>query len=233
VALSDNFKMKSLKKRARDKDAKTNKSWGDRQKIEAVQSWVLLGNVALVSRLLSIPEVTIRSWKGTEWWNNLVEEIKTAERIEMSARLKKIVDASLIAVEDRLVNGDLVFDQKTGDFRRKAVNMKDAHKVAVDLMQRRDVLDKTAISGPVEEQNDDKLLKLAEKFAAFVTDKMEKKPEVLEMVEDITDLEVKGEDNAVHEKREEGLQTGERSVQQQTGTDQETIGTDSVAEGSE
>jgi len=190
MALTDTPSSRDRKPKNRSVAAGSNFQWSDKQKTEAVTSWLLLGNLALTSRILSIPEITLRVWKTTEWWKNLVEEIKTQENIQMSGRLKKIVDASLTAVEDRLVNGDWVYDNKTGQMMRKQVAMKDAHKVSTDLMDRQLALEKATKPVTQEEQNDDKLLKLAEKFAAFVTDKIEHK-ETLVVVEDISDVEVK------------------------------------------
>ena len=190
MALTDTPSSRDRTPKNRSTVAKTNVQWSDKQKMEAVTSWLLLGNLAMTSRLLSIPEITLRVWKTTEWWKNLAEEIKTQENIQMSGRLKKIVDASLTAVEDRLVNGDWMYDNKTGHMVRKQVAMKDAHKVSTDLMDRQLALEKATKPVTQEEQNDDKLLKLAEKFAAFVTDKIEHK-ETLEVVEDISDVEIK------------------------------------------
>ena len=171
MALTDNPNTKHRQPKIRSVDAGTNRSWSDKQKIEAVQSYLLLGNLALTSRILSIPEITLRVWKTSEWWKNAVEDIKTQETVQMSARLKKIVDASLVAVEDRLLNGDYVYDNKTQQMIRKQVNMRDAHKVAVDLMDKSAVLDK--VNGPVEQQqtDDQRLMKLAEKFADMVNKK--------------------------------------------------------------
>lgn len=193
MALTDTPSSRDRKPKNRSVAAGTNVQWSDKQKTEAVTSWLLLGNLAMTSRLLSIPEITLRVWKTTEWWKTLVEEIKTQENIQMSGRLKKIVDASLTAVEDRLVNGDWVYDNKTGQMMRKQVAMKDAHKVSTDLMDRQLALEKAIKPVSVEEQNDDKLLKLAEKFAAFVTQKIDHKEPPLEVVEDISDIEPKQE----------------------------------------
>ena len=224
MALTDNPNTKHRNPKIRSVEAATNKSWSDKQKLEAVQSWLLLGNLALTSRILAIPEVTLRVWKSSEWWKNAVEEIRLQDDMQMSARLKKIVDASLMAVEDRLINGDLMYDQKTGEMVRKQVNMRDAHKVAVDLMDKKAFLDKTAVPAQEEQKDEDRLLKLAEKFADFVTKKKD-------VVIDVSDVEIKEQD-AVHEEWEEGLQTGERAVQQPSGTDQSSVGTHDAAEGS-
>jgi hypothetical protein len=191
MSLSDNARGKTLLPKIRSATEGGKHHWSDKQKVEAVQSYLLLGNLALTSRLLSIPEITLRVWKTTEWWKGLVEDIKLQENMQMSGRLKKIVDASLTAVEDRLLNGDWMYDQKTGHMVRKQVGIKDAHKVATDLMDRQKIIEKTTNPVTQEEQNDDKLLKLAEKFAAFVTQKIEHKEQPVEVLDDITDLEVK------------------------------------------
>ena len=255
MALSDNDKMKDRKPKIRSVEATTNKSWSDKQKIEAVQSYLLLGNLALTSRILQIPEITLRVWKTTEWWKNVVDDMRQQESMEMSGRLRKIVDASLIAVEDRLINGDLMYDNKTGQMVRKPVNMRDAHKVAVDLMDKKKLLDKEATDGPQEQQDDDRLLKLAEKFASFVQNKIEKPVEIID-VEDVEikqdnseaegqahNLEVGGsspspatnqeeDTDAIHDQWETGLQERERAVQLEAGSAPRTVGTDSVASSS-
>lgn len=207
MALTDNPNTKKRNPPVRSIEAKTNKSWSDKQKLEAVQSWLLLGNLALTSRVLGIPEVTLRLWKTTDWWKTAVAELKAQEDIQMSARLKKIVDASLMAVEDRLLNGDLMYDQKSGELIRKPVNIRDAHKVAVDLMDKKAVLEKAAAPVQEEQKDEDRLLKLAEKFADFVTQK--NKPVI-----EVTDVIIKEQDNALHEERKTGLQDGVREVPQ-------------------
>lgn len=175
--LTDTESRKSKKSLpSRSITAKTNRSWSDAQKLEAIQTYLTLGNLALTSRMLGIPEITLRVWKTTEWWKDQVNEIKSQEKIELSAKMKKIVQASLAVVQDRLENGDFQFDQKTGQTVRKPVNMKDAHKVAVDLQQRQEVLDKTTVETTTQDTTtEDKLLKLAEKFAELATKKIDQK----------------------------------------------------------
>jgi len=169
--------------------APTNKQWSDKQKMEAVNSYLLLGNLALTGRLLNIPEITLRVWKASTWWKDAVAEVKANEKIELSARIKKLVDASLTVVEDRMINGDFQFDQKTGQVVRKPVNMKDAHKVAVDMQDRREILEKSEVAVQTEEHVEDKLLKLAEKFADMATKKIEQNNNDRRTVDaDVTDI---------------------------------------------
>ena len=175
--LSDAESKKGRKsKRAKSIADPTGKQWSDSQKMEAIQSYLALGNLALTSRILGIPEITLRVWKRSGWWNDAVNEIKSQERVELSSKMKKLVGASLTVVEDRLINGDYQFDQKTGEMIRKPVAMKDAHKVAMDMQNRQDILDKIQDNSPVDDQAiESKLVKLAEKFADLATKKIEQK----------------------------------------------------------
>lgn len=114
--------------------------WSDSQKVEAVQLYMMLGNLTLVSGTLKIPLPTLNVWKASEWWKKIEGDLRVQEDLQLSNRMKKIIDRSYDVVEDRLEKGDFVYDQKTGTMRRKPVSMKDAHKVASDLMERKDVL---------------------------------------------------------------------------------------------
>lgn len=192
--LSDSPRLKEVKtKPNRAVNAETNRRWSDKQKMEAVQSYLLLGNLSLTSRILGIPLITLKVWKNSMWWKDCVQEIKTQEKIQLSGRLKKIVDSSLSVVEDRLENGDFQFDQKTGQVIRKPVNMKDAHKVAVDLQERHELLEKADKEIITDEGVEDKLLKLAEKFADMATKKIEQKRDEARTI-DVVDVVVDEDD---------------------------------------
>jgi hypothetical protein len=72
------------------------------------------------------------------------------------------------------------------------------------------------------------LLKLAEKFASLVTSKTEKPVEII----DVEDVQIKEEEHAIHDERQEGLQEGEREVQLETRDSPSEIGTDSSSSSS-
>lgn len=170
----------------------SNKHWSDEQKTEAAKTYLLVGNLALTARMLGIPEITMKVWKKSDWWAELIRELRSQEKMELSARTKKIVGAALTVVEDRLVNGDFQYDQKTGEVVRKPVNLKDAHKVAIDLQERADKLEAMESGTYVAEETkvENKLLMLAEKFAEMATKKIEQK-QLEERTVDIEDVEVK------------------------------------------
>jgi hypothetical protein len=215
MALSDVDKEKDLtRSRNRPVVADTNLRWSDKQKLEAVQSWLVLGNLSLVGRILGIPRITLATWKASAWWKEAVDDIKLQEKIELSNKMKKIVEAAHLVVEDRLVNGDAVVT-KTGQIIRKPVNMRDAHRVAVDLQNQRDAVDKASKEPGLEDEGStDRLEQLANKFAEFATKSIEKSLDKKRTV-DVPYVEIiEKEPHAVHEEREARLQDGVPEVPQ-------------------
>ena len=151
--------------RRRSVNAATNKQWSDSQKIEAVTLWLSLGNLVLVGATLKIPENTLRKWRATQWWKEIAEEIQLQDRIQLSATAKNIVDKSLETIADRLHNGDWIYDQKSGQMRRKPVAMKDALAVADKMLDHKERMDKTVVQTESTESVENKLANLMEKFA--------------------------------------------------------------------
>jgi transposase-like protein len=182
--------MANQKDRSRYKPALGNVHWSDKQKQEAVNSYLLLGNLALTARLLNIPEITLRVWKTQEWWKNAIDEVNLQEKVELTNRVKKLLNASMAVVEDRLANGDHIYDSKTGQMIRKPVAMKDAHKVATDMMNQQEMLKKDKQEVQTETHVEDKLLKLAEKFADMATKKIDQKLDEQRTI-DVVDVESK------------------------------------------
>lgn len=179
-------------------------------RIETVKTFLIFGgSTRLTSAAMKIPEQTIYQWRRQEWWHELERELKQQENMQLSARLKKIVERSLDVVADRLENGDFIYDQKTGEMRRKPVAMKDAHKVAIDSNTQRQLLEQNENFVVAQEQVQDKLAKLAEAFASLskpkveVTDVVfvEEAPKTL-LPDEIEYDDETGEDNALHEGRE-------------------------------
>lgn len=170
--LTDDEKRKQLKTgRRRSVVAETNKHWSDSQKIEAVQTFLMLGSIKLVHATLKIPEQTLFAWKRSEWWGELVKELQVQDNIILSNKLKKIVDKSHEIVLDRLENGDFIYDQKAGKLIRKPVGIREAHKVALDFTNQRMDIKTTEQVQVAEENIMSKLEKLAKSFEEFATNK--------------------------------------------------------------
>ena len=140
------------------------------KRIEVVTKWLGLGNMRLVAELTGVSYQLCREWKTSEWWQELVDEVKASRSLQLDTKLSKIVDKSLETIADRLENGDVVFNQKTGQVVRKEVSLKDATKVATDLLTRQAVLQKLEHEQVVQKDQgtiQDQLKLLAQEFAKF------------------------------------------------------------------
>ena len=97
------------------KPTDVQKSWGDKQKLEAVNTYVVLGGNAYQTAIaLQIPQETLRKWTKTTWWKELYDEVKQEDNIVLSHKLQNIVARSLALVEDRLEKGDFFTTKKQG-----------------------------------------------------------------------------------------------------------------------
>jgi len=176
--------------------------WSMDKKIQAVTTYLAVGNSKTVEALTGIPSGTVRKWRTEPWWIEIEGQIREEEALETNAKLKRIVEKSLDLVMDRLENGDIIWNPKSGEVERRPAYLKDLSKVMNDTMDRQDMLRK--ISGARQEKPalDGQLKALAEEFAKIV----------------------KGDTHAVHEERKEGLQEGEREVQLEAGREEEAGG---------
>ncbi len=143
-----------------------NYTW--EKKYEVVTQMLALGNQRLVAEISKVPYNTISAWKKQEWWDELVQQIKYEKTVALDSKLSKIIDKSLSVVEDRLENGEMVFDRKTQEFVRRPVVLKDASKAANDLLARQAIVRKSSEESSKEtETMQETLGKLADEFAKF------------------------------------------------------------------
>lgn len=170
------------------------KLYPDHRKLEAVKLWLLTGNLVHTAAALSIPHPTLRQWRYSDWWRELVEELKSEENIQLNNRLKKIAEKSMEVVEDRLENGDWIIDKKTGKAVRKPVNLRDTTLTFNSLHDRRQrLLDK-----PVERSDNKQVIDRLQALAAKFEEIAAKKNPI-----QVTDVIY-----ALHDERKEGLQEG-------------------------
>jgi hypothetical protein len=118
-----------------------------------------------------IPRPTIVSWRTTEWWKELEKDLRAEENIVLSSTMKGLVDKSLLAVEDRLDNGDWIYDNKQGKAVRKPVSMKDALSVSTNLIDKRIAIASTESYTVANDSIAEKLAKLAKSFEEFASAK--------------------------------------------------------------
>lgn len=121
-------------------------SW--QTKMDVVARYMLLGNLRVVSEQLDIPYATLADWKRSEWWPDMVEQLRRQKKQKTADTLGKVIETSVDILQDRLENGDWVYDQKTGQAVRKPVSAKDAQTITNQLLQRQaqleDIIDKNS-----------------------------------------------------------------------------------------
>lgn len=196
-------------------------TWPKEKKLQAVTQYLALGNMRLVAATTGVDYGILRQWKMQPWWKEYETEIRSTENLALDSDLTKIVNRSLEAVADRLENGEVFYDQKSGELRRKPVVMKDAAKVATDLLTKRELLrgNATARTESTVVPMEDQLKALANEFARMA----QGLPAAIDipLAERVDNLE---SDYAVHEGWEEGLQEGSETLHESPGCDQEADG---------
>ena len=171
--------------------------WSENKRIEAVTTYLALGKLPLVSALTKIPLTTLKAWKMQPWWIDLVSELQQEDHQELDGKLRRIVDKTLDLLNDRLDNGDLILNNKTGSVVRIPVKMRDIHQVSRGLMEQRvRNVDASRVQKVDKAAIEDTLKKLASQFVKFM--QLKKEPRTFEG--EIVD--------AFHAERETGLQEG-------------------------
>lgn len=170
----------------------TNKHWPIEKKIEVVSQYLVLGNMKMVAAMTGVSYDLVRQWKTQPWWSELELEIRQTQNIEMDTKLSKIVDRSLDAVLDRVEHGDFIYDQKSGEIRRKPAALRDIHRVAVDTISKREL-----IRGNATERKETSQVSIAEQLKLLAAEfaKWQTKPkETIDVdVTDVTPYEPTGE----------------------------------------
>lgn len=121
-----------------------------------------------LERLTGIKAATIRDWRTSDWWVEMLEKVHAAHDTETVSKLTKIVDTSLELIQDRLLNGDYVCNPKTGEIYRKPASLRDVTVSGAIVIDKRQLLRGKAPTKATEGTQDAVLKKLADEFKAFV-----------------------------------------------------------------
>lgn len=201
--------------------AKGSTTWSDKKRIEACTAYLALGNASFVEIATGVPAGTVRQWKTQPWWKELVDQIQTESDQELDTKLAKLIDKSLSLVNDRLDNGDFMWDSKNSEFVRKPVGLKDTWKVSTEMLDKRWLIRDRPDTKVDTEAVSDILLKLAKDFAGMAKTKVKEKLDEsgLEESNDGGESSTQGPDTE--------LQEGVRQLSGEARTDQEPSGEES------
>ena len=164
----------TLEQRLRGKGKlKVPKNWFPEEKRIEVAALYASGVTSSreLERLTGVSHPCIIKWRGEDWWPELLERIHASIDEDTVSKLTQIVDKSLEVVQDRLINGEYIYDKKSGQVYRKPVAMRDANIVASTVVDKRQLLRGKATSRSEKVSVDARLLKLAEEFAKFAAAK--------------------------------------------------------------
>lgn len=138
------------------------------QRVLACERIIATQNISQVAREIDIPYATLQSWRREPQWQKVVEEVRAKERAIRNKKLNTIVDLSLETVEDRLLNGEQILNNKTGKLVSKPVSMRDAARVAADVIAEQNRMERLDRAMTVEQEAVvDTLKMLAQEFAKF------------------------------------------------------------------
>lgn len=168
--------------------------WDKKKQLEAVTTYLATGNYAETARLINVPLVTVKSWAYHEsgWWDKLVSEIQSGEGQRTDNKMSKAIDKALETLMVRLEEGDYQYDQKTGRLVKIPLKARDLERITSGLFDKRQLIRKQPTNIKQEDINHtDRLLKLAEQFAAFTTKKIEEKEIVDEYIMEGEWVEIK------------------------------------------
>jgi hypothetical protein len=140
--------------------------WPPAKKREVAETYALTGSVLETAAITKVPANTVRFWKDSVWFQELMRETSREELFEVATKAHTVMKKALKASEDRLDNGNYILNQKTGLMERIPPPLKDTVRATTDLMGKREKLLQAA-SEQKTEDTVDRLSKLAEELARF------------------------------------------------------------------
>lgn len=191
----------------RKKHQRAYKMRSDDTKVEVVKTYLALGgNLTMTATVTEISRDTLKVWKASSWWKNIVAEIQKQEKLELSAKTKRILEKTMEVLADRVMNGDYLYDHRKGTLIRKPISADTAHKISTDLIDRSEILNKVQEDEGDEKSTDiARLSDLAKRFELLANkqeQQLANKPAV-----EVTDViyineETQEVNDATNEKRE-------------------------------
>jgi len=136
----------------------------DKERMEVIAHYAVLGNQTKVSELTNIPQQTISQWSKNEWWQEALSRVRLEKAEELDAMLTNSIHKALDQVQDRIDNGDEII--QSGQALRRKMTGKDLATTAGILFDKRQISRNlpTSISAKTD---DAKLLELQAKFEAL------------------------------------------------------------------
>lgn len=156
----------------------------DEKRVEVATLYAATGNAEAVGELTDVPKTTIRRWTREEWFQTLLDDIRTENDQLLDAKQTQIVQNAMDQLGDRVENGDHVV-LRDGQIIRKPVGAKD-----LSIITSINIKDRQLLRGKPTSRTDSganktveqKLLDLAESFKKIASRQPIKELEVEDAV---------------------------------------------------
>lgn len=153
-------------------------------KREAVTKYVIYGNVRRVAEETGVLAETLYDWMREQWWRDMEQEIRSGVKSELMGKMHGIVNRALDILDDRLENGDVVLNLKTGELNRRPVAARDVQRIATEILGKKISLEKEIDKTQVRQETVQEMLgALAKGFLEF--NRKVKEPLVIDNVSDV------------------------------------------------
>ncbi len=124
------------------------------------------GNSLVVSDMTGIPASTLRHWHRNDIdFQTMCQEIRVEFGESIKSKLASIIDAAADQALDRLQNGDVVRDNRTGDLVRVPIRGKDAAIVGAVAFDKLRLAESQPTSIVRHEDGKEELRRLAQQIA--------------------------------------------------------------------
>ena len=157
--------------------------WSEKKKLEAVTTYIGLGSPSLTAQQIGVPIDTLKTWMKSEWWKEKIKEIQSEDYDKLDTKISKALNKAIDSINDRIENGEFVYDPKTGKVRQIPTRLRDLNNAFNTLLDKRQLIRKQPTKIVEQTTTADLLQDLAKKFAAFTDGKQIKdveKPEYIE-----------------------------------------------------
>lgn len=109
-------------------------------RIKAACVYAITGSAAKTGEILGIKPGTIRQWKLQPWWQQVIDRIKSEKDDELDVKLTQIIDKSMEVINDRLENGDFIYDVRSGELVRKPMGGKETAVVTSIMVDKQTLI---------------------------------------------------------------------------------------------
>ena len=141
--------------------------YSEKEKINACCVFAVSGNSRRTAEITKIPEATLRAWKQTIWWQEITVRIYEEQDEGLSSKLTSLVDNAVDAINDRLKDGDYLYNPKLDKLVRKPINARDLAAVTVMAVDKRQLLRGEPTSRVEKVSVDERMKDLAMQFKKF------------------------------------------------------------------